>query len=106
MAKHKSASKIDDKKKKKGSQLIIRLDKDERKAFVALCETLDTSAAREIRGFMREFVAAHSRADPVQETSASESAETVTVEPPVAGPLDKAAPPAEMPEVEKRKRRK
>lgn len=46
--------------KKKDAQLIIRISKEERKAFIDLCEALDTSAAREIRGFMREFVARHS----------------------------------------------
>jgi hypothetical protein len=47
------------KAKGKGSQLVIRIDKSEREAFVGLCETLDTSAAREIRRFMRGFVADH-----------------------------------------------
>ncbi|WP_165595891.1 hypothetical protein [Tritonibacter horizontis] len=41
---------------KKDSQLVLRLDKAERDEFVALCKKLDTSAAREIRQFMREFV--------------------------------------------------
>ena len=45
--------------KGKGSQLVIRIDKSEREAFVGLCEKLDTSAAREIRRFMRGFVADH-----------------------------------------------
>ena len=53
----------DGKKKKKAgrktAQLAIRIEKAERDAFVDLCETLDTSAAREIRRFMREFVASH-----------------------------------------------
>ncbi|MFD0909394.1 hypothetical protein [Ruegeria arenilitoris] len=42
---------------KKNSQLVLRLDKDERDAFVALCRDLDTSAAREIRRFIRAFMA-------------------------------------------------
>jgi hypothetical protein len=41
---------------KKDSQLVLRLDKDERDAFVELCKELDTSAAREIRGFIRRFM--------------------------------------------------
>jgi hypothetical protein len=47
-----------DKKKngKKNSQLILRLDKDERDEFIKLCKEMDTSAAREIRGFIRSFV--------------------------------------------------
>ena len=55
MGKHKS----DGKAKGKGSQLVIRIEKAEREAFVTLCEELDTSAAREIRRFMRGFVASH-----------------------------------------------
>ena len=54
MGKHK-----DGKKHKKGSQFAIRVDKAERDAFVSLCDTLDTSAAREIRRFMRGWVAAN-----------------------------------------------
>lgn len=41
---------------KKDSQLVLRLDKDERDAFVELCKDLDTSAAREIRRFIRQFM--------------------------------------------------
>ncbi|MEM6696661.1 MAG: hypothetical protein AAF626_18520 [Pseudomonadota bacterium] len=50
------AKKDDKKGKKKDSQLILRLDKEERDAFVQLCKELDTSAAREIRGFIRKFL--------------------------------------------------
>ncbi|MEQ9261415.1 MAG: hypothetical protein RIG84_20195 [Roseovarius sp.] len=48
-----------DKKKagKKDSQLILRLDKAERDEFIKLCKEMDTSAAREIRAFIRDFVA-------------------------------------------------
>ena len=45
--------------KKKDSQLILRLGKEERDAFVELCKTLDTSAAREVRRFIREFLKEH-----------------------------------------------
>lgn len=45
------------KDKTKASQLVIRVERDERDAFVELCSKLDTTAAREIRRFMREFVA-------------------------------------------------
>ena len=44
---------------KKDSQLIIRINGEERDDFVALCEELDTSAAREIRRFIRRFVKDH-----------------------------------------------
>lgn len=42
---------------KKDSQLLIRINAAERDQFVALCEELDTSAAREIRRFIRRFAA-------------------------------------------------
>lgn len=45
--------------KKKDSQLIIRINKQERDEFVSLCEELDSSAAREIRIFMRKFIKEH-----------------------------------------------
>lgn len=44
---------------KKDSQLIIRINSDERDQFVALCKYLDTSAAREVRRFIRSFVSEH-----------------------------------------------
>ena len=58
----KAAAKAEEKsrkKAKKDSQLVLRLDKDERDAFVDLCKELDTSAAREIRGFIRKFMKKH-----------------------------------------------
>lgn len=53
--------KTDDKKDKtksakKDSQFILRLDKDERDRFIELCKEMDTSAAREVRGFIRRFM--------------------------------------------------
>ena len=51
-----------DKKKhpgKKDGQLILRLDKAERDEFIALCKRMDTTAAREIRRFIRDFVERH-----------------------------------------------
>ncbi|MDO6706515.1 hypothetical protein [Photobacterium sp. 1_MG-2023] len=47
---------------KKNSQLVIRINGEERDAFVALCEELDTSAAREVRRFIRQFVKENSQA--------------------------------------------
>ncbi|SMO76220.1 hypothetical protein [Ruegeria faecimaris] len=44
---------------KKDSQLVLRLDRGERDAFVELCRELDTSAAREIRRFIRGFMKDH-----------------------------------------------
>jgi hypothetical protein len=47
------------KNKNKDSQLVIRISKKERDEFVSLCDELDTSAAREIRRFIRDFVNQH-----------------------------------------------
>ena len=44
------------KKNKKDAQLVIRISGEERDRFIALCDELDTSAAREIRSFIRSFV--------------------------------------------------
>ena len=44
---------------KKDSQLVLRINGEERDAFVQLCEELDTSAAREIRRFIRLFLKEH-----------------------------------------------
>jgi len=51
------------KAKKKNSQLVIRINDVERDDFVALCEELDTSAAREIRRFIRGFLAEHEESE-------------------------------------------
>lgn len=51
------------KKNRKDSQLVLRLPKEDRDAFVDLCDDLDTSAAREIRRFIRDFLDLHSRTD-------------------------------------------
>ena len=47
------------KKTNKDSQLVIRIKQSERDRFVQLCDELDTSAAREIRRFIRGFLDEH-----------------------------------------------
>ena len=44
---------------KKDSQLLIRINSLERDEFISLCEDLDTSAARELRKFIRNFIRTH-----------------------------------------------
>ena len=56
MAEHKKT-----KKNPKDGQLVIRVNKTDRDEFIALCDDLDTSAAREIRAFMKRFVREHKR---------------------------------------------
>jgi len=51
------------KSNKKDSQLLIRISSIEREQFVELCEQLDTSAAREIRHFIRGFIKKHKPAE-------------------------------------------
>jgi len=46
-------------KGKKDCQLVIRINGGERDQFVTLCDELDTSAARELRRFIREFLREH-----------------------------------------------
>ncbi|RAZ82900.1 hypothetical protein [Cereibacter johrii] len=73
---------------KKGSQLVIRVDKGERDAFVALCNSLDTSAARELRRFMRAFVASHN-------ADAAPAAEPASPAPEVPAADDTSSTPAQ-----------
>ncbi|MEL6113240.1 MAG: hypothetical protein AAFR20_10585 [Pseudomonadota bacterium] len=56
------ASKKRKKKNKKDSQLVIRINTEDRDGFIALCDDLDTSAAREIRGFIKDFMRQHQKA--------------------------------------------
>lgn len=51
VAKSKNAKKA----KPKDSQLVIRINRVERDRFVDICMDMDTTAAREIRRFIREF---------------------------------------------------
>ena len=52
----KEKEKEKEKSHKKDNQLVIRINGRERDQFIALCDELDTSAAREIRKFIREFL--------------------------------------------------
>ncbi|MFC3149618.1 hypothetical protein ACFOEK_01105 [Litoribrevibacter euphylliae] len=47
------------KKVRKDSQLLIRISSEEREAFIQRCEELETSAAKEIRRFIKEFMDSH-----------------------------------------------
>ncbi|MFM4649395.1 hypothetical protein ACEUC3_04395 [Aeromonas bivalvium] len=43
-------------KPKKDAQLIIRLSSEERDQFIDLCEQQDSTASREIRRFIRQYL--------------------------------------------------
>lgn len=83
-----SKSKPHGKDKKKTAQLVLRVEKAERDDFVALCERLDTTAAREIRRFMRDWVASHAQTPP-----------TADAEPVVAAPTPELASDSVQPSV-------
>ena len=55
MAKNKNKDK-NRKKKKKDAQLVLRLESSMRDEFIEACEDLDTSAAREVRLFIKGFL--------------------------------------------------
>lgn len=63
-----------DKKKRKDSQLIIRVDAEEREAFVSLCDSMDTSASREVRRFMKRFIAENGGAQGPEKGSEKDAA--------------------------------
>ena len=44
------------KKSRKDAQLVLRLEKELRDRFVDACQDLDTSAAREVRRFIKRFL--------------------------------------------------
>lgn len=44
------------KRNKKEAQLVIRLEKDMRDQFVAACQELDSTAARELRRHIKRFL--------------------------------------------------
>jgi len=43
----------------KDAQLVLRMDRSDRDAFIQLCKDLDTSASREVRHFIRDFLKRH-----------------------------------------------
>ncbi|MDB5665923.1 hypothetical protein [Cypionkella sp.] len=89
-------------KEKKSSQLVLRIEKHEKDRFIAACEAIDSSAGREIRSFMREFVAAQSAAQPniksPEAAVAPAEAAVAPAEPEVAATAETAAATAHQPE--------
>jgi len=50
-------------KSKKDAQLVLRLNKDLRDRFIDACKDLDTSAAREVRRYIKRFLKRYERGD-------------------------------------------
>jgi len=48
-------------KKDKNDQLLIKINKEEKKTFIKLCEDEDTTASREIRKFISSFIREHDK---------------------------------------------
>jgi len=46
-------------KKAKDSQLLIKVNKEDKKAFIEICESQDTTASREIRRFISRTIKKH-----------------------------------------------
>jgi hypothetical protein len=44
------------KKNKKDAQLVVRLQRELRDSFIEACDDLDTTAAREVRRFIKHFL--------------------------------------------------
>lgn len=99
MGKHKDK----DKKKKEG-QLVIRVAKDEKARFLASVEALNSSAGREIRRFMREFVESH--AAPVPEADAIPEVPPAPDAPAAAPEADAPAQPPVADEAAGKKKKK
>jgi hypothetical protein len=47
---------------KKDDTLIIKINKEQKKEFIQICKDDDTSASREIRNFIRNFIKEHAEA--------------------------------------------
>jgi len=43
-------------KKEKNDQLLVKINKEDKKKFIKLCERDDTSASREIRKFVERYI--------------------------------------------------
>jgi uncharacterized membrane-anchored protein YjiN (DUF445 family) len=52
-----------EKKAKKDAQLVLRLNHEMRDRFVDACQDLDTTAAREVRRFIKRFLKRYDRGE-------------------------------------------
>jgi hypothetical protein len=51
-----ASDKKNKKKQNKDAQLVLRMDSKMRDDFVDACQNLDTTAAREVRRFIKRFI--------------------------------------------------
>lgn len=52
-----------DKKNKKDAQLVLRLERELRDDFIRACAEVDTTAAREIRRYIKRFLKRYEKGD-------------------------------------------
>lgn len=52
-----------DKKNKKDAQLVLRLERELRDDFITACAEVDTTAAREIRRYIKRFLKRYEKGD-------------------------------------------
>ena len=52
-----------DKKNKKDAQLVLRLERELRDDFISACAEVDTTAAREIRRYIKRFLKRYEKGD-------------------------------------------
>ena len=60
--------KVGDKKKsksktKKEAQLVIRLELELRDRFIEACQNIDSSASRQLRGFIKKFLKSYDKGE-------------------------------------------
>lgn len=48
---------------KKDDTILVKCNKEMKKEFISLCKEVDTSASREIRRFMQQFIKENSKTD-------------------------------------------
>ena len=44
---------------KKDDNLLVKINKEEKKAFIKMCKEEDTSASREVRRFIKDYIKEH-----------------------------------------------
>lgn len=57
------APSLKDKKNKKDAQLVLRLERKLRDDFITACAEVDTTAAREIRRYIKRFLKRYEKGD-------------------------------------------
>lgn len=46
---------------KKDDTMLIKINKEQKKIFIDICNKMDTSASREVRNFIKKFIEQNSK---------------------------------------------